>query len=673
MLEFSLLPPRCRVLSGPVDWIIIKDPNSASQFAQESPELAKFHEAIAQNDSTVWQISEDISKVSASLAPAPTLSLSGASRVRGNHLINVFSEVSANLNNRLRRRSIQAGDSLLVEHWFSTNGNELGRGSPGIQGWAVRMLPDLTRFLGITGGSAASSITHALGPSIFTQSPGYASSEGGVTITYNKDFIPDDVLTLLFSHMDLFQIVTCLPLNRRFCTLGRDVIAIRFNNALRWVVGPDFDGLRVLLDLTASVLLATAPIDRFVFARGYVDVATDPELRIATPADKMHIISSFLDMIGFIAHDQYRTPTTPDILVDNFPASFWRRRNKTVSIVESHTDSVLPVVLAHRTTADCMFVTTGGMFLGFPSAFEDLTCFSPEERYNAIHVNQFVTRGFHLEYTNLLWTSPCGQACPMLWHRRDDARMVVWGGGTLPTDIFPPSSFMWRLAATCHNPVCSSRFLMHAGQDLQMSPCCPSLVSVIVKWLTRYYVSIFAYNVSFHLLPCVFARNDQHAQQPIMALLYMPGASRSVLVPLYSDRMRGPSHYIDNVNIQMYVHEAGHDIPHVIDPTQTRTSCHMKGYEYIIIRNHEDLLNHTPHQHHPGPIRRQGGEPYEPLSPLSGSLLVIKRSSVLDRRLIDMTCDDKSPVVSLLIEVDELLECGLFDGMIHADSDALIE
>ncbi|KAG1795470.1 GH3 auxin-responsive promoter [Suillus plorans] len=62
-------------------------------------------------------------------------------------------------------------------------------GPPGIQGWAVRVWPDLTRFIGITGGPAAASvpkITHALGPSVFTQSPGYGSSEGGVAITYHK-------------------------------------------------------------------------------------------------------------------------------------------------------------------------------------------------------------------------------------------------------------------------------------------------------------------------------------------------------------------------------------------------------------------------------------------------------------------------------------------------------
>ncbi|KAG1894490.1 uncharacterized protein F5891DRAFT_1195195 [Suillus fuscotomentosus] len=84
-----------------------------------------------------------------------------ASRVRGNHLINIFSEVSANVNNRLRRRSIQAGDSLLVVHRLTANGNELGRGPPGIQGWAVRVWPDLTRFIGITGGPVAAFVLKA--------------------------------------------------------------------------------------------------------------------------------------------------------------------------------------------------------------------------------------------------------------------------------------------------------------------------------------------------------------------------------------------------------------------------------------------------------------------------------------------------------------------------------
>ncbi|KAG2340229.1 hypothetical protein BDR05DRAFT_890175 [Suillus weaverae] len=76
-------------------------------------------------------------------------------------------------------------------------------GPPGIQGWAVRVWPELTKFVGITGGPAATSvpkacqvyhrtdsyghqITHTLGPSVLTQSPGYGSTEGGVAIAYHK-------------------------------------------------------------------------------------------------------------------------------------------------------------------------------------------------------------------------------------------------------------------------------------------------------------------------------------------------------------------------------------------------------------------------------------------------------------------------------------------------------
>ncbi|KAG1730356.1 GH3 auxin-responsive promoter-domain-containing protein [Suillus lakei] len=53
-------------------------------------------------------------------------------------------------------------------------------GPPGIQGWAVRVWPDLKKFIGITGGPAAASVpkvVHVLGPSVAMQSPCYGSSE----------------------------------------------------------------------------------------------------------------------------------------------------------------------------------------------------------------------------------------------------------------------------------------------------------------------------------------------------------------------------------------------------------------------------------------------------------------------------------------------------------------
>ncbi|KAG0699821.1 GH3 auxin-responsive promoter [Suillus ampliporus] len=62
-------------------------------------------------------------------------------------------------------------------------------GPPGIQGWAVRVWPDLIEFIGITGGPAAASVpkvTHILGPSVHIQSSGYGGSECSVAPPYHK-------------------------------------------------------------------------------------------------------------------------------------------------------------------------------------------------------------------------------------------------------------------------------------------------------------------------------------------------------------------------------------------------------------------------------------------------------------------------------------------------------
>ncbi|KAG1795430.1 GH3 auxin-responsive promoter, partial [Suillus plorans] len=78
-------------------------------------------------------------------------------------------------------------------------------GPPGIQGWAVRVWPDLKKFIGITGGSAAASVpkvTHILGPSVTMQAPCYGSSECFIAVPYfngnpNTDFkmVPVDGVT----------------------------------------------------------------------------------------------------------------------------------------------------------------------------------------------------------------------------------------------------------------------------------------------------------------------------------------------------------------------------------------------------------------------------------------------------------------------------------------------
>ncbi|KAG2346706.1 hypothetical protein BDR05DRAFT_997118 [Suillus weaverae] len=68
-------------------------------------------------------------------------------------------------------------------------------GPPVIQGWAVRVWPDLQQFVGITGGQAAVSapkarqgwkVTHLLGPSVAIKSHGYGTAECGLARVYHR-------------------------------------------------------------------------------------------------------------------------------------------------------------------------------------------------------------------------------------------------------------------------------------------------------------------------------------------------------------------------------------------------------------------------------------------------------------------------------------------------------
>lgn len=86
-------------------------------------------------------------------------------------------------------------------------------GPPVIQGWAVRVWPDLKQFIGITGGQAAVSVPkviHLLGPSVAIKSHGYGTAECGLARAYhegnpNTDFkvaFRDGVVEFLDVHSD---------------------------------------------------------------------------------------------------------------------------------------------------------------------------------------------------------------------------------------------------------------------------------------------------------------------------------------------------------------------------------------------------------------------------------------------------------------------------------------
>lgn len=258
-----------------------------------------------------------------------------------------------------------------------------------------------------------------------------------------------DVWLRIIQFMDVMDIVRCFMVNSLFSTLGRQIINRRLNYILDHIVGSESRRLRATLDSTHSVLLGSALVDILLYGTSPI---LQHELRIATPDYAKEVIAEFFKDLGFIAD---KTPTfyTPPSVVCMYNHAYIQKDGKKVVLINSPTDSVMPVVLAHRSSTDCMFLASGGLFLGYPELMDSTTTLLPLAHPRTSIVHQFIRREYKVQIRNR-WTLPCDNKCPTLWRRMDNSLVVTWHNGLIPSTITDGQDLQWRLTSHCANTLC---------------------------------------------------------------------------------------------------------------------------------------------------------------------------------------------------------------------------
>jgi hypothetical protein len=130
-----------------------------------------------------------------------------------------------------------------------------------------------------------------------------------------------------------------------------------------------------------------------------------------------------------------------------------QKDGKKVVIINSNTDSVLPVVLAHRSSTDCIFVTSGGMFVSYPELMDNETTFLPLSHPRSSVIHAFTKQEYKVELRNK-WSTPCENKCPTLWCHLDNGLTIIWSNGLVPTEITQGEDLQWRLTSHCANLAC---------------------------------------------------------------------------------------------------------------------------------------------------------------------------------------------------------------------------
>ncbi|KAG1887032.1 hypothetical protein F4604DRAFT_1675085 [Suillus subluteus] len=90
----------------------------------------------------------------------------------------------------------------------------------------------------------------------------------------------------------------------------------------------------------------------------------------------------------------------PPSAVAVYNCSYIQKNGSKVALINSPTDSVMPVVLTHRSSTN---------FAPLSTTMKGLT-----------------EREYQVETCNSTWTSACKEKCPTLWHHMDNGLLVTW-------------------------------------------------------------------------------------------------------------------------------------------------------------------------------------------------------------------------------------------------------
>lgn len=96
------------------------------------------------------------------------------------------------------------------------------------------------------------------------------------------------------------------------------------------------------------------------------------------------------------------------------------------------------------------------------------------------------------------------------------------------------------------------------------------------------------------------------------------------MVPLYVDKRRPSILSVNDLDVRPFIRERGIEPDNIIDCNITRQLIVMRDSAFIIIRDHDHVLDTIPSLCGGGPFHR-AQQRYPPLTPLRGNMLVVMR------------------------------------------------
>lgn len=257
------------------------------------------------------------------------------------------------------------------------------------------------------------------------------------------------------SHMSLEELRVISATHTCARIIAKTTLRGRYNKCINSFVGKDGMGLNAALLESGSVIVGSAA--RYILSAPCIWRPRD--LNILVPIGNQSIVSAFLESKQFVRLEGF--PYTP-IHTNSFVR--YQRSLLIVTIEESLTDSIFPVLLSKLDTSLAMIVTPYGFIDFYPLLSSAGVRLCNRHRTTIERDAKTFNMGFTTAASTIAWQAPCGSACPRINRRicfLEDAEFMDWTEGVAVIgsdkiqELASRSHFKWRLGGLCFNTHCS--------------------------------------------------------------------------------------------------------------------------------------------------------------------------------------------------------------------------
>lgn len=195
------------------------------------------------------------------------------------------------------------------------------------------------------------------------------------------------------------------------------------------------------------------------------------DLNIIVPHNEFgNLHATIKDMLGFTPISRMAHPAIAPC-ISKFQKYAFHERFITLSASHEH-QSVLHIILNAPTTADMLFMTTGGVCYFYPKWFEAGLAIASHTGNLVPWNNKLGCAGELMDDievlekgTDFLRTS-CGRLCPTFWHHIEQKHLrlsVDWNTEDSVTNIVHNVDVEWRLNVACMNWQCPHHISVMSG------------------------------------------------------------------------------------------------------------------------------------------------------------------------------------------------------------------